>query len=303
MTLKEQNEFIARQGIKILLNECAYTQVEILLKCQTLEIRTSESSISNLASGERPVGSRAMRSLADGIAKILAKEQCLVFEEKTQSFIKIAGCTSRPIVTNEVSIEVSVENLNTGYLIHEGRVDVPQKVVMYQKAQYEIIEFGLRLRNFTDYFSSKRESAFLDPIRQKLSDGVNFKCYVLNPDGNFAQRYMTDRAMVQPKEKEKLADSPRIIKELATACRQINKEGYIGKLSLFQYDHFPYFHASVIDGDTGNGMMYLSSYLYGVSRANTPVVEIHQKQQKKIFKRYWDSIQAMTTSQTTIQLV
>ena len=73
-------------------------------------------------------------------------------------------------------------------------------------------------------------------------------------------------------------------------------------MSLFQYDHFPSFHASVIDGATENGVIYMSPYLFGVRRANTPVIEVHQKMQQKIFKRYWSSVKAIINSPTISQL-
>lgn len=303
MTPKEKNEIIARQGIKILLNDCAYTQSEVVQKCEILGIQTSESSVSNLVSGQRTVGKNAFRNLAGGISKILEREHCLVFKEDEKRFINKPDCIPMPVLVPEKKVFDNDEKHLNGYCIHTGRIDVPEKVLMYQKAKHEIIELGLRLRRFTDYFTSKREEAFLDPIRQKLSEGVNFKCYVLNPEGNFARRYFEDRAMVQPPEKTTFEQSPQIIKELETLCLQINKEGFEGKISLFRYDHFPYFHASAIDCDTENGMMYFASYLYGIPRANTPVIEVHQKAQKKLFKRYSDSIKAITNSKTVTRLV
>lgn len=300
MTPREKNEIVARQGIKILLNDCSLTQSEIVQKCQILGFKTSESSLSNLAN-KRTVGKIALRNLAEGIRKILERERCLFFQEGEKGYVNKPDCVQKPISIPEETTNKD-EKHPQGYIIHTGRIDVPEKITLYQKATYEIIELGLRLRNFTNYFSSKREEAFLDPIRQKLSNGVNFKCYVLNPEGNFARRYFEDRAMIQNTEKKTLEESPQIIAELKELCHQINKEGYVGKISLFQYDHFPYFHASAIDCDTENGMMYFAPYLYGISRSNTPVIEVHQKTQKKLFKRYSDSIKAIINSKTVVQM-
>ena len=303
MTPKEKNELIAREGIHFLVDDCAYTQAQLLEMFEVLDIKTSKPSLSNLYSGNRAVKSRAMANLAQGIEIILEREQCKFFDIEQKKFTLIPSCKLRPIRKIAKVASIDTEKLSKGYTIHEGRIDVPEKVLLYQKATYEIIELGLRLRRFAEYFDAKRDSAFLDPIRQQLKNGVNFKCYVLNPNGNFAQRYYNDRAIVQPKEKETYEAAPKIIADLKQVCLKLNREGYKGQMSLFQYDHFPYFHASVIDADTENGIMYLSSYLYGVARANTPVIEVHQKTQKKLFKRYYSSVKSIINSVTTTQLI
>ncbi len=303
MTLAEKNKLIATKGIHFLIDDCAYTQAQILEMFKVLEIQTSKPSLSNLYSGNRAVKSRAMNNLAKGIAIILEREQCHFLAEATQTIVPIPACQIRPITKKTNDIIIDTEKITKGYTIHEGRIDVPQKVVFYEQATYEIIELGLRLRRFTDYFQAKRDGAFLDPIRTQLANGVNFKCYVLNPTGNFAWRYYDDRAKVLSKEQEAYETSPKIVAELKQLCLILNREGYKGKMSLFQYDHFPYFHASVIDAATENGVIYMSPYLFGVRRANTPVIEVHQKMQKKIFRRYWSSIKAIINSPTIMKLV
>lgn len=302
MTPKEVFEQSARQGIKILLNECAYSQVGIVDKFSLLNITTSKTSISNL-SRDTDVGDKAMRSLSKGIQAILEREQCKKFDKELGKYIAIDDCKKHSIgeLLNKL-ISVSPSN-ELGYTIHEGRINVSDKVLFYEQAQQEIIEIGLRLRSFTSYFTTKREGAFHDPIRQKLEEGVDFKCYVLNPKSSLAKRYFDDRALKIPKERQSLEESPQVIANLAQTCKSLNREGYRGKISLFQYDHFPYFHASVIDGEMETAKMYMSPYLYGVARANTPVIELDKKTQKKLFKRYWDSVKAITTSKKMSQLV
>ncbi len=302
MTLKEKNELIAKKGIQFLIDDCVYTQAQILEMFEALEIQTSKPSLSNLYSGNRAVKSRAMSNLAKGIEIILERERCHALDEETKKIIPIPLCQIRPITRKTTAAIIDTEKISKGYTIHEGRIDVPQKVLFYEQATYEVIEMGLRLRRFTDYFQAKRDGAFLDPIRALLANGVNFKCYVLNPTGNFARRYYEDRAKVLPKEKETYETSPKIIAELKQLCLILNREGYKGKMSLFQYDHFPCFHASVIDAETENGVIYMAPYLFGVRRANTPVIEVHQKMQKKVFKRYWSSIKAIINSPTITQL-
>lgn len=303
MTLKEKKELIALKGIKFLIDDCSYTQTQIREMFEVLEIKTSKPSISNLYSGNRPVQSKAITNLAKGIKIILEREQCHFLDEETKEIIPIPACQIRPIPKKNNATVIDTGKTAKSYTIHEGRIDVPQKVLLYEQATYEIVELGLRLRRFTDYFQAKRDGAFLDPISKQLANGVNFKCYVLNPTGNLARRYYDDRAMALAKEKETYEMSPKIIGELKQLCLSLNRAGYKGKMSLFQYDHFPYFHASAIDAETENGIIYMSPYLFGVRRANTPVIEVHQKAQKKLFKRYWSSVKAMINSPTVTQLV
>lgn len=302
MTPKEIFEQSARQGIKILLNECAYSQVDVVNKCELLGSTTSKTSLSNL-SRNKEVGDKAMRSLSKGIQAILEREQCRRFDIEIGKYVPIINCEKHPIGKISAKIKPVFEVDEIGYKIHEGRINVSEKVDFYGKAQHEIIEIGLRLRSFTGYFTSKREGAFLDPICQKLAEGVNFKCYVLDPKGNFAKRYFEDRAYKIPKEQQTLAESPAIITDLRRTCESLNREGHMGKISLFQYDHFPHFHASVIDGETETAKMYMSPYLYGVARANTPVIEVDKRLKKRLFKRYWDSVKAITTSKRVSRLV
>ena len=302
MTIKEKNELIARQGLKLLLDKYAYRQIDIKRKFETLGIATNASSISLLFNNKK-VGLKALKDLSKGITDILKAEQCLVFHESEKKFIPIENCTKKVIFQPTKTTTAQIADTSNTYIIHKGRIDVPEKVKLYRKASQEIIEIGLQLRNFTTYFSAKQDSKFLLPIEEKLEAGVHFKCYILAPDSTIGIRYFEDRNRVQRGEIEKFNNSSKILADLEKICLRLNKKGYEGKMSLFTYNNFPYFHASVIDGDSGNGLMYMSAYLYGIARANTPVIEVHQKVHKKLFKRYWSSIIALTSCQTITRIV
>ena len=116
-----------------------------------------------------------------------------------------------------------------------------------------MIELGIRLRNFMGYFNNKRDSAFAHPLQGLLESGIHFKCYVLDPNGNFGERYFRDRSLVQFQEKAAMKESPAIIEKLQREFRQLNAQHYPGQLELYLYDHFPYYHATVIDGATEQG--------------------------------------------------
>ncbi len=302
MTRIETSRLIIEKGLKLLIEEYGYKQIEIFNKLEVLEFKVSRSTISNLYKQKTKPGKPLLKLLGNGIAEILKVERCLVFDKNTENFIPIPNCSPRSI-KGEVKKEgeLSAAPL-VPYHLHDGRFNVSEKVAFFEKAQLEIIELGIRLRNFKNYFNDKKESAFKDPLRAILERGVHFKCFVLEPEGNFARRYFEDRARVQPTEKSAFANSPSVLAELKSLIIALNREGYSGKMELHTYDHFPYFHATVIDGETESAEMLMAAYLYGVSRANTPVLKIKKRKNKKIFKRYFSSVKAMIENQSN-QLV
>ena len=156
-----------------------------------------------------------------------------------------------------------------------------------------MIEVGIRLKNLRSYFEDQRESAFLLPLIDVLKSGVNFKCYLLNPKSSIARRYIEDRARVQASEHNLLEEIEENIEKLASLFRQLNKSGYKGRMELFLYDHFPYQHAVIVDGETANGWMHCSPYLYGISRANAPVLEIKRSANKTLFRKYLRSTKSL----------
>ena len=293
---KKTYQSIVDQSLKKLISEDGYSQIEIFQKFQQLEIQVSRASISNFWN-KRSVSQTLLRKAANGFKIIMERELCLTYNEDSNQFEKIENCSIQPIIIGKRETTIEIEKQFPTYSIFDGRRDVTDKVEFYQKANFEILEIGIRLKNFRSYFEEKRESAFLDPLRSMLEKGTYFKCYGINPTGNFARRYIEDRAIAQPSEMDLIDDIPRIANELRDLFIQINREGYKGKMELYQYDHFPYYHAMVTDGGTENGNMNIAPYLYGISRANTPVVQVQHRSNRILFKKYWKSIKALTNSQ------
>ncbi len=301
--MNEKNyQSIIKLSIQKLISENGYTQVEIFKKFQQLEIRVSRASISNFCN-EKYGSISLLRETARGFKLIMERELCLTFNENANQFEKRKNCSPRPILIDKKIITSEIEIRHQPYSIFDGRMDVTDKVELYQKAKYEILEIGLRLKNFRSYFEEKRESAFLDPLKKILENGVNFKCYVIDPKGNYARKYIEDRATSQPSEIELLEDIPRITTELRNIFIRINREGYNGKMELYQYDHFPYYHSTVIDGGTENGNLNIAPYLYGISRANTPVIQLQQKSNKVLFKKYWKSVKTLVNSKQVTKII
>ncbi|MEM9821749.1 MAG: hypothetical protein AAF985_11785 [Bacteroidota bacterium] len=279
----------------MLLNEDYYSQKEICEKLNTLGVNVSRASISNLRHEKRPVSQKLKRKVAKGLLELIEKEHCLRFNERKRKFVKIpkADCQPRKINIIDPRTNKSMYLKKRGYLIHDGRQNVHEIIHFYQKAKYEVIEIGIRLGNFKNHFKDQRESAFIQPLKELLEAGVNFKCYVLDPQGNMAKRYVDDRSVVQPFEKDIIDSIPKIAKELGREFDQLNRLNFKGKIQLFQYDHIPYYHASIVDGTEPHGEMMIAPYLYGLTRANTPVIQLSRKSNEVLFKKYWRSIQSL----------
>lgn len=293
----------ARKILMRLIQEEGYTQMEIYQKLQLLEFPVSRASLSNIWNEKPGMSLPLLVKAVRGLQLILERDCCLQYDLQQDTFHKIADCKPRPILPSLNPVDTQDAEIQNSYQIHEGRLDVSQKVDFYKQATYEIIEIGLGLRSFTSYFSSKRESAFYEPIMQKLEQGVDFKCYVIDPNGGFARRYMEDRAVVLPRELQVLEDLQRNIGQLSKLFLQINKRKYKGTIELYRYDHFPYYHASVLDGGTERGRLCISPYLFGLSRANAPVIELDRKHNPVLYRKYWRSIKAITSSTRTVKMV
>ena len=295
MSGKANYQQIIKKSLEILIEKESVSQKEICAKLLALDYKFSLASMSNLASGKNNIGPATLKKAALGLQELLRIEYGLGFQESSKSFIAIPNSKTRVIFP-----EVATENPKSNtppppFHFYDGRLDVPQKVAFFQQAQSEIIEVGLRLSKFKNYFLDVRESGFSDPISEILEKGIDFNCFVLKPDGNFSRRYFEDRAEVLPNESIKFSTSQQELQALIKCFKEINKKGHPGQMKLHAYEHFPYFHATVIDGNTERAQMHISPYLYGLSRANSPVLQLSKRQNKILFKKYWTSIKAFTT--------
>ena len=64
----------------------------------------------------------------------------------------------------------------------EGRPALSQKLALLGGAQREIIEIGIGLTSFAQYFEGQKPEEFRDPIRQLVRGGVNLSCFALSPE-------------------------------------------------------------------------------------------------------------------------
>lgn len=280
---------IIRQGITALKAQKHHSQVVIINKLRYLKYKISEPSLSNILNN-RKVGLSILKSVADGIQELVKSEIGLIW--KNHEFI--SDKKSSPNRLKEIP-ELSSKSpslvLKPGFAFHEnGRIPISHKVEFLSSAQNEILEFGVTLSTFCSYFFSRNDQEFKVPIIKLLEKGINYKCYLLDPECNEARLYFDDRARISEDDKK----GPEKIKETINKLRRIRDEfqkaEYLGTFQIYTYKHVPYNYFTTVDRGKPIGKIMVSHYIYGESRANCPVMEISRKESPTLFRRYSDSL-------------
>ena len=65
-------------------------------------------------------------------------------------------------------------------LIASGRPSISEKIALISNAKSEIIEIGIGLTSFAQYFTGQKPDEFREPIRNLVRGGVNLKCFALD---------------------------------------------------------------------------------------------------------------------------
>jgi hypothetical protein len=176
----------------------------------------------------------------------------------------------------------------------EGRVPIHYKTNFINSAQSEIIEVGTRLKTFTEYFFSRNEQEYKAHIITLLKKGVNMRFYMLDPDCNEARLYFADRAKVQEDENDSINEMKKILSKIQKIHSEFETEKFKGSFEVYLYKHLPTNHFFVVDGHLSDGKMMTSHYLYGLRRAECPVMEIDKRLQPLLFKKYFKSMLLFT---------
>ena len=156
-----------------------------------------------------------------------------------------------------------------------------------------MIEFGVKLEQFANYFVGRGDWEFKDPVLRLLERGVDFKCFMLDPDSNVAQLYFKDRAKEEPTELAALKRLPNILAELKKIADNINSLGYRGKFMLYTYKNIPSCSYFSVDKDHFNAKMIVSHYIYGIRRAKCPSLVIPKRGNKPLYSMYLKSLNAL----------
>ena len=212
----------------------------------------------------------------------------MVINSDDLDFIQQEGQQENDIGLNYPLLE---EEPSNGVIYHpSGRMLPEAKISFMEQASTgdTIIEMGVRLHAFSNYFHSTSDKNYKDHIRRILMRGVNLHCYMLDFRSDLAKLYFEKRGAIQAPEKKVLKEMPEIVNRLKAIRFELNREGYEGQMDLFHHEQFPEYHALLV----GNHLL-ISHYLLGVRRSNSPVVELSKGKNPALFQRYLKSIKAM----------
>jgi hypothetical protein len=279
---------IVQKGAKLLIEQWDYTQVALVKKMKTLGITISTASL-NLIIHNKSAGFRTLKRAAEGISTILSSEFALSYDRDVERFVE-----NKPESWKAQPIPESPSDAPPITIHPDGRVSVKEKTDFIATATQEVIEVGIRLNSFSNYFVSQNEKAYKAHIVNLLERGVNVRGYLLNPESNEARLYFEDRASIQSSEKDSIDDIKRITERLRQVSAELNGLQFPGKFEIFLYKHIPCNFFFVVDGGLSSGKMMVSPYLYGIRRANCPVLEFSKKDQPAMFRKYWESLQYFT---------
>jgi len=296
---------IALLGIKTLkANKLTrFNQKQISEQLKFIGFDVSTSTISNLVHYKKHrkkgkgMGKETLNKIVEGLKKLISLKLSMRYEESQNEFVYQEGLGKENGSMEKEVNGVESYPLNYGLTYYPyGRTEVEHKVKWMKqvKSGDTIIELGLRLHSFANFFTTKRADRYRTPVKSLLARGVNLDCLLLNPNGQFAKPYFDNRCLLAPdelfKDSEKKAFNQMsdIVDQLKVIQLSINNEGYEGKMSLYMYDISPEFHAFVA-GDT----MLISHYMQGVYRTDTPLLEIQKKSNEILFEKYLLSINAI----------
>lgn len=290
---EERLRQIIVEGFQMLQEEKSYKQNQIINKLRTLKTEVSTASFSNILT-RKTVGLDVLQKVALGIQEIMASE--LGYSYQINGFEKDDDPSWQPNAVKETNLKATTlenDSVVPGFVFHtEGRVTIQHKTNFIQDAQSEIIEVGTRLKTFTEYFFSRNEQEYKTHIVALLKRGIKMRFYMLDPDSNEAALYFRDRTRVQEEENDSIIEMKKVIEKIKKIHAEFEKENYSGSFELYLYKHLPTNLFFVVDGHLPDGKMMISHYLYGLRRAECPVLEIDKRFQSILFKKYFKSLQA-----------
>ena len=267
-----------------------FNHTTLVVKLQELQVNTTAATLTNIKKviieGNPGRTIALSRDLLKGFAKafilIVESNWPMKYDPATNEFIKLENADPEP---------ENPSNQAHGIIIYQdGRRSTGEKIQFIKNAKKEIIEVGIRLHTFSQYFTSRRKSEFRDHIEQLLKKGVNMKCLMMDPGSEMTRLYFMDRAKALPKEAKAYEQMPQILEDLKKIKEDLNQLGHPGQFKLLTYENFPYNHYMMVDPEEDNGKLLLSSYIHGIIRADCPVMEIRKNTARVTFNTYLKSL-------------
>ncbi|MEL6719561.1 MAG: hypothetical protein AAFP82_12665, partial [Bacteroidota bacterium] len=262
-----------KAGVELLEERQGYNQADILRRLKTLNKGISPASMSNILNNKE-VGPKILNKVKEGVEMIILEEIGMYYAERSKSF-QLTTNAALPTWNPNPIEPTKQEKEERGYIYHDtGRLPLDQKLDFLEQAQKEIIEVGVRLNTLSSHFEHRSGHEFKDRITALLERGVNIKFYLLEPSSGEALLYFRDRSTANFQKQE--AQSTEVIKAAIEKLKLVVQEyqalNLKGQLELYAYKHIPYNNFLIIDGETEQGHMRVSHYLYGIRRADSPVV-------------------------------
>lgn len=257
-------------------------------KLKTLRFSVSTASLSIIVR-KKKIGFRVLKKTAEGIEALILNELGMKYDVVSKTFIETTPANWQPYTVPEQPDDLPQIKFHL-----DGRVSVREKTDFIASAQQEVIEIGIRLNAFSNYFISQNEQAYKAHIIDLLQRGINFKGYLIDPESNEARIYFEDRTRVQTFEKDAIHDIKKVIERLKLIATELDNMHLSGKFEIYQYKHIPYAFFFVVDGALDSGKMMIAPYLYGIRRANCPVMEFTKRDHPSLFRKYWESIRYFT---------
>lgn len=274
-------------GYALLQSEQGYTQTKTVDKLAVLGFFTKPPAFNKILNHKK-VGKEILLNVYKGISMLIEKELCLSLDTEGQWQEMTTGVPQL--------VPLPTKDQKEGFVFHrEGRLDLHEKVDLWNSAQTKIIEFGTTLNTFTEYFVGRKGSAFKLPVQNLLERGVDIECYLLAPDWGGTRFYFDDRSISAEGGKHGVEKIRNSLRKFQLIQAEFAKFKYLGKLSVFTYRHFPFNHFLAIDPDDKQlAQMSVSNYLYGQQRADCPVINFTRASEPLLFLRYLDSLQKLT---------
>ena len=263
----------------------------LLIKLQEVQFDIAPATLTNIkkviieGNPERKINlsRELLKEAAKAFILVIESNWPLKYDPATNEFITLENADPEPENTS---------NQAHGIIIYQdGRRSTSEKIQFIKNAKKEIIEVGIRLHTFSQYFTSRRKSEFRDHIEQLLKKGVNIKCLMMDPASEMTRLYFMDRAKALPKEAKAYEQMPQILDDLKKIKEDLNQLGHPGQFKLLTYENFPYNHYMMVDPEEDNGKLLLSSYIHGIIRADCPVMEIRKNTARVTFNTYLKSLQ------------
>jgi len=302
MSMNKNFQELIKAALYLLLDcyDGIYTQRQVVTMLNQLNVALKPSALNKLKkdieTGKQLGKRRAKRyggPLEELVNKLLGQE----YDVELNKFIPTENTDWQPENLLPIEEQNTVVSLPENRFLEKvydtrGRWSTADKVRFFSTAKKEVIEFGVKLENFSTYFDKYGDAAYKQPIIELLKRGVNVKCYMLEPDSNTARFYFEDRAKANEEESTAIEKLPKIQKKLLKIATSLNNLGHDGRFEIYTYKNIPYNHFLSVDLDIYSAKMVIAHYIYGVGRAKSPLVVITKKDHPSLYELYATSLRA-----------